>query len=157
MAGRDELRPVGEEALHVTLAFLGWTPEERTAAAWEAATDAVEGHGPPRLSPAGVKAVPPRRPRLIALDLADEGGRAAALHEAVATVLSGAGLYEDERRPFWAHVTLVRARRGVRMRPLAAEPPRIAPFAAGTMTLYRSHLSPGGARYKALERLRLRS
>ena len=30
-----------------------------------------------------------------------------------------------------------------------------APFDAADVTLYRSHLSPRGARYEALERLRL--
>jgi 2'-5' RNA ligase len=97
----------------------------------------------------------PRRgaPRLFALDLADEDGRAAQVQAAVARALEP--WYEPEKRPFWPHVTLARVRKGERAKPLAGiEPPRDE-FTARDVTLYRSRLSPKGARYEAIERVRL--
>lgn len=141
----------------MTLVFLGWQPPERRATLWEAARDAAAEIAAPVLTPAGVVPVPARRPRLFALELRDEDDRAAALHAGVARALEAAGLHEPESRPFWPHVTLARVRRGARARSTlsAGEPP--APFAAGALTLFRSHLAPSGARYSVLERLGLRS
>ena len=48
-----------------------------------AGLDPLEGLPSPLLRPASVRPVPPRRPRLFALDLEDEGGRAVAVQAAV--------------------------------------------------------------------------
>ena len=136
----------------MTLVFLGWTDAERVAAVWEAAGGAApEGRAPPLLAPAGLVGVPRRRPRLVALDLSDEGGRAAALQRAVADSLAAAALHEPERRPFWPHLTLARLRKGARWRPLEGVL-ALEPFHATAITLYRSHLSQSGGRYEALHR-----
>jgi 2'-5' RNA ligase len=156
--GRRDLRPVPERQLHVTLAFLGWQDESAAgriaAAAFAAAGEAAAGG--PRLVPAGVRAVPPRDPRLFALDLDDEAGRAGALQAAVAGALEDGGFFRRERRPFWAHLTLARVKRGIRRAPpLDGPPPPPAPLAAPALTLYRSVLRPQGALYEPLERLGL--
>jgi 2'-5' RNA ligase len=67
-----DLRQVAPEALHVTLVFLGHLPEEEIPRI----ADAIAPPSMERrvLTAKGVKPVPPRRPRLFALDLADEGG-----------------------------------------------------------------------------------
>ena len=77
VAGRSDLRPVPPEALHVTLVFLGWQDESAAPKIADAAFGALPGGSPPRLTPVGVRSLPPRNPRLFALDLEDEGGRAA--------------------------------------------------------------------------------
>lgn len=144
------------EALHVTLVFLGYLPEkeiERTAAT---AFEALQGLARPLLAMREVRAVPPRDPRLFAIDLADEGDRAVAVQAAAVRALSGARLHKPEKRPFWPHVTLARVKRGERrVPPLEAPAPPADPFEAPMVTLYRSHLSPRGARYEPLERLTL--
>lgn len=154
IAGRDELRPVPVEALHVTLAFLGSRPVVEV----ERITSVIEAvaarHPAPALEPQAVKAVPPRRPRLFALDLADPCGGAAVLQRAVAEGLKG--IYTPEERPFWPHVTLARVRKGARAAELKAPPPPAGEWRAEAVTLYRSHLSPRGARYEALARSELR-
>ncbi len=156
VAGRDELRPVPAAALHVTLAFLGWQDEaaaERIAATAFAAAAALPAA---LLTPTGVRAVPPRRPRLFALELADEDSRASAVHEAVNGALGAAHVFEPERRAFWPHVTLARVKRGARAEPLPAEPgPPAEPFSAAELTLYRSTLRPQGAVYDPLARTEL--
>jgi 2'-5' RNA ligase len=102
-----------------------------------------------------VKPVPPRRPRLFALDLEDLEDRAVRLQAAVSDALAGAKLYEPEKRPFWPHITLARVKRRVVAEPLAAPPPPGGSWPASAVTLYRSTLLPQGARYDALERVGL--
>lgn len=152
LAGRSELRPVAPQALHVTLVFLGWQAEPDSGRIAELAFDAAAGRTGPLLTSAGVRAVPPRRPRLFALSLDDEDERAALLHAAVSEALEKARLYRPEKRPFWAHVTLARVKRGQRAEPLPETPPPAEPFHAAALTLYRSILRPQGALYEPLAR-----
>jgi 2'-5' RNA ligase len=149
-AARDGLRVLPPEALHVTLAFLGGRAEEEVepiAAALRAVAAPVEG-----LSLAGPAWLPPRRPSVLAVDLADPGGACARLQGAVSDALAALGAYAPERRAFRPHVTVARVRRGARVdRTL----PDLAPgptFAAPALTLYRSRLGPKGASYDALAR-----
>lgn len=163
--GDPALRLVAPEALHVTLVFLGYVPEsdlERVAGALP------EGARQPLLQAIGVKPLPPRRPRLVALDLADQGGDAARIQNAVADALRAEGLYEPEARAWWPHVTLARVRKGARLGAgaldaaqsaldaRAASGPSIrSPWRPSAITLYRSRLSPKGARYEPLARVAL--
>ncbi len=149
VAPRDDLRPVAEEALHVTLAFLGYRPEKEVVAIAEAMSAAATGEAP-FLAPADVKPIPPRRPRLFALDLDDTGGACVRLQQAISDALEAEGFYKPEKRPFWPHVTLARVKRNQRAEPLPADPPPLEPFRAPQVTLYRSTLRPQGAQYDAL-------
>ncbi len=154
VSGRSDLRPVRPEALHVTLVFLGWQDESAAPKIAEAAFAALPGGPPPRLTPAAVRSLPPRNPRLFALDLEDEGGRATALQAAASAALEAGGWYRPETRPFWPHLTLARVKRGERR--VAALPdrpsPPAEPFDAPVVTLYRSTLRPQGALYEPLAR-----
>jgi len=147
-----DLRPVRPEALHVTLVFLGWQYQrdvERIArAAFSAAVPHVELEGQ------DVVGVPRgRRPRLFALALADRGDALTRWQAGLSSRLEAERLYEPEKRPFWPHVTLARAKRGRTPRDVEVPglPPRLrSPFEAGEVTLYRSTLKPQGAVYEAL-------
>ena len=73
--------------------------------------------------------------------------------------LHAAGLYEPEKRPFWAHVTLARGRRN-RALPRLDEPPALPEeltrrFVPERATLYRSTLTPRGAVYDAMAGMEL--
>lgn len=149
------IRLVRPASLHVTLVFLGHRPEEQVGAIAAAALSGVGSLPAPRLDPVGLVAVPPRRPRLWAVDLADEGGRCAAVHAAVSGPLVAGGWHEPEKRPFWPHVTVGRLRARERAPRVDAGPPGGA-FAAAEVVLYRSRLSRAGADYDALERVTLR-
>jgi RNA 2',3'-cyclic 3'-phosphodiesterase len=155
VAGREDLRPVAAHALHVTLVFLGWQLEADVEAIWSAAAGAAAPLRAARLTPGEVRPIPPRRPRLFALDLGDEAGRTTELQAALSDALEAAGLYRPERRPFWPHITLARVRRGARAEPLEPRGPPPEPFGAATLTLYRSTLRPQGAIYDPLARLEL--
>ena len=155
VAGRRDLRAVRADALHVTLVFLGWQDEADAERIARATFGAGEGLPPARLRAKGVKPIPPRGPRLFALDLEDEGGRCVELQGAVSNALSSERLYRPEKRPFWPHVTLARVKPGARAAPLPQRPPPPEPFEAGELTLYRSTLRPQGALYEPLAQARL--
>ncbi|HEX6712936.1 MAG TPA: 2'-5' RNA ligase family protein, partial [Thermoleophilaceae bacterium] len=134
--------------LHVTLVFLGHLPEDEIPRIAELIEPpAIE---PPVLTALGVKPVPPRGPRLFALDLDDDGGRCSTIQAAVAGALESAGLYEPEKRRFWPHVTLARVRKGGRVRGIEVPDPPSEPWTGAAVTLYRSRLSRDGARYEPL-------
>jgi len=146
---------VSPQALHVTVAFLGWR-EPADVDPVAAALRELPLPETPLLTPLRVRALPPRRTRLFALDLEDEAGRGGSLAAAVSARLEAGGWYEPEDRPWWPHVTLARVRRGERAAPWPdlPAPPR-APFRAAALTLYRSTLRREGAEYDALARREL--
>jgi 2'-5' RNA ligase len=146
---------VRPDALHLTLCFLGWRDEKHVPRIAEIAFAACAGLRPAPLAARGVEPVPPRRPRLFALDLADPLGAATTLQGAIAAALARARHYEPEARPFWPHVTLARVKRGARAAPLEAPAPPADQFEASEVTLYRSTLRPQGAIYEPLARARL--
>jgi RNA 2',3'-cyclic 3'-phosphodiesterase len=152
IAGRDDLRPVRADHLHVTLVFLGWQDESAVESISGAAFGAAADFGAPVLTPAGVRPLPPKGPRLFALDLEDEGGRCTELQGAISRSLAAERFYRPEKRPFWPHTTLARVKRGARAGPLADLPPPNAPMPAAGLTLYRSILRPQGAVYEPLAR-----
>ena len=159
LEGRDDLRPVAEQALHVTLAFLGYRPEKDVDAIGAAVREAVSGLAAPLLAPASVVPLPPRRPRLFALDLDDPDGACARLQQAVSDALEAGRHYRPEKRPFWPHVTVARVKRDRRADPWPGGPPPpmdLDPFHGAAVTLYRSTLRPQGAQYDALAMVPLR-
>jgi 2'-5' RNA ligase len=152
ISGRDDLRPVRAEALHVTLVFLGWQAEKEADAIAAAAFDACSGLPAPRLRAGAVRPIPPRAARLFALDLEDEDGRTEAVQASMSDALEAGRWYRPEKRPFWPHLTLARAKRDVRRPPaLPGTPaPPAEAFEANALTLYRSTLRPQGAVYDPL-------
>jgi len=148
--GREDVRPVAPEALHVTLAFLGYRPEKEIDRIAELMASAVTERTAPRLRARDVKPLPPRRPRLFALDLHDQGGEAVALQSAVSDALETERIYKPEKRPFWPHITLARVKRNVRAAAWEGPAPPAGEWRAAAVTLYRSVLRPQGALYEPL-------
>jgi 2'-5' RNA ligase len=153
--------PVG--ALHITLAFLGWSWERDIPRVAEI-IHGVRGAAPRiELAPEPV-AVPPRRKgtRLFALDAPSE--ETLALQAGLEEELVAAGLYEPEKRPFWSHVTVARVRKvkgdkrryqAVRSPPGPLPSDLCEPFGGVRVTLYRSVLRPAGAEYTPLAQVEL--
>jgi 2'-5' RNA ligase len=152
-AAREGLRAVPPESLHVTLAFLGERPEEEVAAIGAALHEAAAPV--PRLAVGAPTWLPPRQPRVLAVDLEDPGGACSRLQGAVSAALVDLGAFTPERRPFRPHVTVARVRKGHRVDTALPALSRRPTFAASALTLYRSRLSPKGASYHALERVAL--
>jgi 2'-5' RNA ligase len=154
-ADPDVWRPVADDALHVTLAFLGHRPAADAALA-AGVLDAAAGTAP-RLAVAGALLLPPRRGRVLCASIADPEGTLAALQARVSDGLEAAGIYTPERRVFRAHATVARLRSHARAQ--RSLPPGLAPvaveFHAEALTLYRSHLGRPRARYEPLHRIPL--
>jgi RNA 2',3'-cyclic 3'-phosphodiesterase len=152
-AADPALRAVGENALHVTLAFLGHRPVADVDAAVDAVRSAAPG--PMALELGEPLWLAPRRPHVLTVALVDVDGALARLHGDVVARLAAALRWAPERRAFRPHVTVARVRRGPapRRRGLASAPR--GAFAGEALTLYRSHLGAGPARYEALVRVPL--
>lgn len=152
--GLDAVRPVAAASLHLTLAFLGEHGEEETALA----AGVVRRVAAPvdELSLGAARWLPPRRPRVLAVEVLDPSGGLRALQAAVVAGLGEAIGFVPERRRFLAHVTVGRVRSGARVRSAVPAPVEGAgTFALAALTLMRSHLGGGPARYEALERVAL--
>jgi RNA 2',3'-cyclic 3'-phosphodiesterase len=157
--GRD-VRWVRLDGLHLTLRFLGPTPEDRIEAASEAVRSAAASAEPFDLALGGAGTFPPgARPRALWLGLTDGTATLGRLAGHVEEALVARG-WPPEPRPFRAHLTLARAD-GV---PAGA---RIGAFletaAAGLRVgcridrigLFESLTGGGPARYEAIEVTRL--
>ena len=156
-ADRELWRPVADEALHVTLVFLGQRPASR---AKEVAAVLRACAGPAAdlaLGPALL--LPPRRARVLCAEVEDRSGALGALQARLAAGLAEAGLHEPERRRFRPHATVARLRAGARAPRTTAGlgTPEPVAFAGEAVTLYRSRPSRGGARYEPLERIIVQS
>ena len=143
------LRLVDPESLHVTLCFLGGQPASEAGAILSACRVAAELPAP-RLSLGRAVWLPRRRPRVLAVQLEDRRGLLADLQPALSEPLSAAGWYEAERRRFLPHVTIARVGRSAQPPQGALPDPPRAEFTGSRVTLYRSRLQAGGARYEAL-------
>ena len=146
--GAGDIRVLGPERLHVTLAFLGSRPageldaitaELRAAAvAAQPATLAVKGY---------------RETRSVGmLVLEDEGGRAASLAVDLHQRLERLGVYERERRAWLPHLTVIRFRERPRLQPGL---PELEPFVTSEAAVYMSVLRPSGAQYEVLQSVAL--
>jgi 2'-5' RNA ligase len=147
------LRAVRDDALHVTLAFLG----HRALDDIDPAREAVRAVADPvrDLSLGDALWLAPRRPHVLAVSVADPTGALLALQERVVAALVEAVGFEPDHRRFRPHVTVARVRHGARPRRGGLPDPPSASFAGEALTLYRSWLGGGPARYEALERVPL--
>jgi 2'-5' RNA ligase len=147
------LRAVRDDALHVTLAFLG----HRALDDIEPACEAVRSVAAPvpSLSLGDPLWLAPRRPHVLTVEVLDGDGALFALQERVVEALVEAVGYEPERRRFRPHVTVARVRHGAAPRRGGLPDAPKAAFAGEAVVLYRSWLGGGPARYEALERAAL--
>jgi 2'-5' RNA ligase len=150
--GRPPLRLLAPETLHLTLCFLG----SRPVAEIDAIAGVLSSGGGPvgELRVGAPVWLPARRPRALAVEVADDGGELRALHTDVSRAIAAVSSWEPERRRFRAHVTLARVGAGSVLRSsrgelsLPATPP--LRFTPAALILYRSWLSRAGASYEPL-------
>jgi len=143
------------ENLHVTMNFIGDTPDERIAELCGLATEAAErwddgGDGVTFTVGPLVCFPPGRRTRMIWAPLRQGADAAASLHAALNQALADAG-WPSESRPFKGHVTVARIK--------AADPTdavkqlpddELGEVTARELTLYESTLTHSGPIYAPL-------
>jgi 2'-5' RNA ligase len=154
-----DARWVKPENRHVTVKFLGRTSPrlvERVNGACRAAADRIR---PFRVRADGMGVFPsPGRARVLWVGLRDREGGFRALAAALDRELERD--FPPEKRAFTAHLTVARFNPPQRLtehvEAMADVRVEAEPFRVTSLTLYRSHLSPKGARYEPLERFALR-
>lgn len=155
-SGNDHpVRWVRLEGLHLTLRFLGATPDDRRPAIEAAVRAATEGLGRFPIRLAGSGAFPSRtRPRVLWVGIAEGADHLRELAAAVTDHLVPLG-YPPEDRPYSAHLTLARTD-GLRAGPPTAAALAeaadgwSAEFTADRVTLFESRMGGGPARYLPL-------
>ena len=142
------LRPIGEEAIHLTLAFLGTVPTERVGAL----AGAIErtARPVPEIESGAPVWLPRRRPRALALELREGTGALEALRADLVGEIGHETGWRPERSGFLPHLTVARAGRTFRPSGTAIEAAPALRFEPEAITLYRSLLDPEGARYEPL-------
>lgn len=157
-SGMAPVRWVRPEGIHLTLKFLGEVPEERLdalqsrlAAAIPFPFDLEVG-----LGPVGTFGGPART-RVVWVGLTGDTGVISQLARAVDRAMADLG-FPSEQRPFQPHLTLgripdlanVEDRRRIHALAAGAQPPDPINMRFNRMSLMRSILGKGGARYERL-------
>ena len=146
---------VRAEAMHITLAFLGHLPDEKVPEIRGAMERAASRSAPAVVRAQGVGGFgSSRRPRVLWVGL---GGDVAPLISAQ-SVLEGELIplgYQPEKRAFQPHLTLARAREpqgepGFATCVLKFKDSDFGETRIDRLILFKSELSPKGARYTAL-------
>lgn len=145
-----DLKWVRQDALHLTLTFLGEVEEENLEAIYRAMDAAGRMQEPFRLRYAGLGTFPRRgMPRVLFLPVT-EGGRDCCLLNRVLVSRIGEAI-EVDRRNFTPHLTLARVKNSRNWPDVRSEGLDItAAFEARKIVLFRSHLKPDGAEYEEL-------
>ena len=154
-------RWVRVDGLHLTLRFLGATPDPRQQELAAALDASASGVRPFEISLAGGGAFPnPSRPRVLWIGIAEGSAQLSALAGRVSAELQRLG-WPPEDRPFAPHLTLARTDgvpgaedRARRLMELA-QGLRLT-WRADRLVLYRSILGRGPARYEAVAQAELR-
>lgn len=149
-------RWVRPENWHVTVKFMGRTYPRLVDRVHEACRAAASAVRPFRVGLEGVGVFPrPKTARVFWVGLEDEGGLS-ALAAALDRELERE--FPPEKRPFTAHLTIARLNPPAPVEAAELERTEVeaSPFRVGELVLFRSHLSPRGARYEPLERFPLR-
>lgn len=152
---RDQaLRLVPEEQLHITLVFLGQMEErERDQAA--AQLDEIAGLSAFEVAATEIVGLPRKRPpRVIAAAMEEPTGLLSGIHDRLAAGLVEKNLYKQEKRPYFPHVTIARAKGRTRL-DLEGIHPEPVKFTAVRVTLYNSILKREGALHQGLKSVQL--
>jgi 2'-5' RNA ligase len=138
---------------HVTLKFLGWVESPRRAEIERAMVSVAAETAPFQTSITRIGVFPaPGRARVLWAGLDDADGTFGRMVKRLDDLL--VSVVRPEGRSFAPHLTLARIQPPARMRHVAPDLLTLdaasEPFAVDRMVLYRSRLSPAGARYEAV-------
>jgi RNA 2',3'-cyclic 3'-phosphodiesterase len=153
--GNARIRWVRVDGLHLTLRFLGPTPDDRQPLLEAAADELARGLLPFEVAVGGGGAFPSlAQPRSLWVGVTTGADRLAALADGLTAAAGKCGLNLDTR-PFAPHLTVARTD-GLRLGPIAAQALAAAAedvdvrFTVDRAILFRSFLGGGPARYEPL-------
>ncbi len=159
--GTARIRWVRVDGLHLTLRFLGPTPDDRRAPLEIGADALAASEAPFEVVLRGGGAFPSlARPRSLWVGVSAGADRLAGIADGLTAAAAECGLHLDTR-PFTPHLTIGRTD-GVRLGPMAAHVLEESAdgldvrFVVDRVVLFRSILGGGPARYEPLHEARLR-
>jgi 2'-5' RNA ligase len=153
-------RWVAGENIHVTLKFLGETPEEIVPELVEAVSGACSAAAPFDIVLGGLGGFPSlQRPRVLFYEVTTGARELVALAGAIDTALFEQLGITKEDRPFKAHATVARVKSAIAP-DFAARLAKAPPVERGSqkiekVTLMESELKPQGALYRAVKSIAL--
>lgn len=148
---------VDPEAIHLTLRFLGDVEPSTLETLKDRLPQAVSGLAPISLQARGVGFFPnAQRPRVVWAGLEGEVEKLKALQARVAEAVEGFDVKPEEDRDVTPHLTLARVKDpqsavGVARILQAGRESDFGEFVVSSVILYKSDLTPSGARYTKLE------
>ena len=147
----DKVRWVRPEGVHLTLKFLGDIEESRVPEVVACVQQASGKAAPLMLRTSGLGGFPDRdRARVVWVGIAGDLQPLALLQKEIEEALAQIG-FPEERRKFFAHLTLGRVRRRpVSLPSEAAESVQSVNFRVDRVTVMKSDLRPEGAVYTPL-------
>ncbi len=164
LLGTESIRWVKPSSIHLTLKFLGETPENQVDRINHTLRNITPQFSAFKMRIGEFDCFPnPRRPRVFWIGVHEESGILKQLNQAVETDLEKLG-FKKEKRSFTAHLTLGRLRKGVSssaLETLARRLEKVQIIDLGTevvkeICLFRSILHPSGAEYTKLGVFQLR-
>lgn len=148
------LRLTPAEQLHVTLVFLGQMGERERDISLDL-LEAISDRSVIEATAADIVGLPRgRSPRVIAAEIDEPAGRIKAIHDELVAGLEEKAHYRREKRPFFPHVTIARARGRTHLE-LSEIHPAPVKFTAVRITLYNSILKANGAEHVVLRSVQL--
>jgi RNA 2',3'-cyclic 3'-phosphodiesterase len=140
------------ENQHITLKFLGGTSQELVSALTDVCSSVAASIPKNEVSLSGLGAFPnPKRARVLWVGFADAAGTLARLASALDRGFEPLG-FTAEQRAFTPHLTLARFKVPARLGQLPALPAeKLPPVPIDEISLYRSKLSPHGAKYEVID------
>lgn len=135
-----DVKWVAEENFHITLKFLGDTPEEKTGVLIETLEETLSHFEPFRMKFHGVGVFPNlRHPKVVWVGLGAAHREIADMAQAVENALEPLG-FEKESRPFKSHLTIGRVRSTSGSPDFGKQIDRLKDFDGGNMKLEEIHL-----------------
>jgi 2'-5' RNA ligase len=147
------MRVVAAENVHLTLAFLGHRSPEEIGPLSEV-VESFAGRGAPAVTTGSALWLSPRKPHVLTVEVHDDAGTLGDLHSDLWDELEAMD-YERDHRRFRPHLTVARVRHGWTPSGGPLPPTPDLDLDVRGLTLMRSWLGGGPARYEPLSRAEL--
>ncbi len=152
---RAPVRWVKPEGMHLTLKFLGQTPEEKVASLESSLESVCRDIFPFPVTVSGLGAFPGlSRPRVLWAGVEEPTGTMETLAGSLEEGMLALG-WKKEKRKFHPHITIGRVKGNINLKQLSDAVSEFQGKIWGRqetsgVSLYRSHLEPAGARYEVI-------
>jgi 2'-5' RNA ligase len=154
-------RWIHPEGIHLTLRFLGEVEEEVLETISQRIEQLTESKEPISLTASGIGFFPdPSRPRVVWIGLQGDLDRLERLQREIHEAVRGLPVHQEKERGFTPHLTVARIpdfhkASGIVRILEAAKSAEFGNFSVETVILYKSNLTPQGAKYTKLKEFKL--